>query len=308
MHVSVVQEIRALRQALMIGPVADGLTEEGEAPHIVSPLDALAIALAETDVDLGTSKVRVGFSRGHLLEIVVQVPLDVEGDLETLEVAAETFLEACVGPERLDSWVACVSVDRIGRKSGLVMVQDSRQSEAESPLLMAPELITRGIQAVKASLGDALSDEEKGDWAALEIPRAEGGLQSEREFASTCFPEAIKAALEGLPFSSVRFTQGSEILVWLAFQWPSDREVHRIEGRALLEEAVRAEGKGRWALVGSGFGRRSDYLDLWIRPKEDDLRRLLQVATSLVGPLELGFYDDKLRPLGFLFEPEPSEL
>ena len=81
-------------------------------------------AAADFGVDLSTSRVRVGFGRGHLLDVYVLVPLDVKSDAEDLQVAAEIFLETFVGDRLLDTWVAVVAVDRTTRTNGLRMVSD----------------------------------------------------------------------------------------------------------------------------------------------------------------------------------------
>jgi hypothetical protein len=272
--------------------------------------NALLATRSETGVDLSTSQVRVGFSRGHLLEVVVKIPLDIPGDPEALQVAAEMFLEESVGPERLDTWVACVSVDRIRRSSGLVMAAGDTPTSSP-PLLDAPDLIARGIQAVTEGLPSTLLGQTWSEgWAALEIPRTEEGLQAEREFASTCFPEALKAVLEGLPFSSTRFTRGAEVFVWVS--WSPSAQARAPLGASLrLAERTRVEALANaapqeLALVGSGFGRTRDYLDLWLRPNSGVLEGLVRRLAGEVGQIEVGFYDDVLRGLSLVY-PEGVE-
>jgi hypothetical protein len=290
-------EIVLLRQALRLPESRPRLS--GDEP--VRPVEAaLFEARVETGVDLGSSRVRVGFTRGHLLEVVVQVPLDVEGDEEALQVASEIFLEACVGCRRLDTWVASVSVDRIARTKGLLMVSDARSTTSAHPLEEAARLIDRGISAVWEGLPESVVDAApSSDWTVLEIPPVDEGLQPDREFASTCFPEGLKAALEGLPFSSARFTSGLEIFVWLAWQADRDSVSMRLSRRTGLERALSDSLSGQAKIVGSGFGLERDFLDVWVRSDHEALLTLVRTAHDCVGTCELGFYDSALRPCGF---------
>src|SRR5690606_21361304 len=126
------------------------------------------------------SRVRVGVTRGHLLEVVVQVPLDVAGEPDALQLGTEIYLEALLGTSLLDEWVASVAVDRIARRSSLLVVADSRSSANAHPLQEAASLIRRGVEGIRGQLPAsvfAMGGRET-DWTALEIPEAQSGLQS----------------------------------------------------------------------------------------------------------------------------------
>jgi len=262
---------------------------------------------AETGVDLSSSRVRVGVSRGHLLETVILVPLDESSDETSLERAADRFLERTTDTALLDTWVGSVDVDRIARAKGLLVMSDVRVPSESYPLSDAPLLISRGIEGICSQLPESLLTQVPDEgWAALEIPTVEEGLQGDRTFASTRVPEALKSVLEGLPFSSCRFTRGSEIFVWLAWDGASaqrdpprsasraDRLALRFEVEEALSNTLPPEDL---AIVGSGFGPERDFLDLCIAPRESTLDEVLAVAERHLRQSEFGFYDDALCDL-----------
>jgi hypothetical protein len=254
---------------------------------------ALERASAEAQVSLATSRVRVGVTRGHLLEVVVQVPLDCAGDPESLQLGAEIYLETLLGDALLDEWVSSVGIDRIARTTGLLLVSDSRSSAPAHPLKEVGSLVRLGIEGIRGQLPESLLGAQVAgeSWTALEIPEITDGLQAERRFASTCFPEALKCALEGMPFSSTRFTRGEEKFCWLSWSGATGGR-DRLFARALAEEVLTSPRCGPHLLVsGSGFGPRRDYLDFWAELSTPELPRVIgELAQSLID-LEFGFYD-----------------
>src|SRR5690606_24273671 len=181
--------------------------------------EALRLVARQVSVDLRTSRVRVGISRGHLFEIVVQVPLDVAGDPDALELAAEIYFEARLGDPLLDDWVACISVDRIARSRGLMVLNDVSAQAEHHPLEVGVDLLRQGIKNLTSELPESFfsAPDLAGDWLALEIPPSDAALHPERCLAATRVPEALKCALEGMACSSNRFTRGGEKLAWLSW-------------------------------------------------------------------------------------------
>jgi len=264
---------------------------------------ALKRAHEDNGVDLSSSRVRVGFTRGHLMEIVVQVPLDVEGESDDLQVAAEIYLEERLGDATLDQWVGDISVDRISRTKGLLMFGDVASPSNTHRLQEVHSLIAVGVAGVIQELPiSVFSQERTQDWLALEIPEMPHGLQPDRTFASTRFPEEVKSALEGLPFCSQRFTRGPEILLWFRWSAPADHQARL----ALREEVERAIIAPQYAsvtlLAGTGFGRKSDYIDLWTLPETHALGELGRELAAIVGTIELGFYDSSWAEEFHLFQ------
>lgn len=275
--------------------VAFGLPNEQELVRVggESHEGSLRMVLDETGVVLDTCRVRVGVGRGHLLEVVFQVPLDVSGGEESMQLAAEAYLEGRLGTAVLDEWVGSVAVDRIARTSGLLVVSDSRSSAPSHPLSEGVHLVRRGIDGIRSSLPESLlrAPQSQQDWTALEIPPTESGLQSDRCFASTRFPEALKCALEGMPFRSSRFTRGPERLVWLSWEGRGElperlRLREEVEGRLLA-----VQDAGPLLVAGTGFGRTRDYVDVWLDPAWGELRQTVTAIAAETGEIELGFYD-----------------
>lgn len=257
------------------------------------------IAALGVGVDLSSSRVRVGFARGHLLEIYVLVPLDVRGAMEQLQLAAEVYLETLLGDRLLDDWVDQVAVDRIARTKGLMMAADAKSQAQNYPLSEVGKLVETGVAALRRSLPlSHLSSLDAEDaWAALELSEVDVGqvdvAKLDRLYASTCHPEALKACLAGSSFCSQRFTRGEEIFTYLRWRGPKGAQRQRL--RDVVERCV-VQSRGSepdWVLAGTGFGRDFDYLDLWVRPQPDVLLRLMRCVGETTGNAELGFYDSK---------------
>jgi hypothetical protein len=266
---------------------------------------ALQLARELDDVDLSTSRVRVGVTRGHLFEVVFSVPLDVSGGEEDLQAAAERYLESVLGERCVDDWVASVGVVRSPRTRGFLVVRESSVA-TDYPIESTCELLERGIFGISSELPQTLLRPEGSSWTALDMQPTDSGPQAERVFASTTQPEALKAALEGLPFHSARFTRGDEVFVWLALARRSTTSQSEREASEARVQSFCDEGAA--SLIGSGFGRELDYLDLVIRNHLGALQGLLRALELAphegdgAAPLGwLGFYDscwaDEVLPL-----------
>lgn len=281
------------------------------------PAGSLDAALGEArrlGVDLSSSRVRVGFSRGHLLEIYVFVPLDVDVAADLLQFSAEIFLETLLGDAIMDDWVGTVDVDRIARSKGLLVLADSRSSTVSYPLSEVRDLVERGIAALTEELPDSIirSRLEAADWTALTIDEtndceSDDLPQPDRCFATTRFPEALKACLQGLPFCSARFCRGEEI--WISLSWTAQRAESRAQLReqveAILSDSSPHSGPVRagfdFLLGGTGFGIERDYVDLWVRNDELTIGAVATMVAQLTKAVRLEFYDTKWREEGCVF-------
>lgn len=242
-------------------------------------------------VDLTTSEVRVGVTRGHLLALVFSVPLDVPGDLELLEAAAESVCERALGELLLDRWIVAIDVVRSARRSKLAVLSTRVETSAQThPGALLCELVQLGVSAVLGGVPETQLTPASDGWTALELSPGAPGAQGDRLQAFTSVPEALKAALEGLPFDSARFTRGPEVMIWCA--WTRGELEARIVGREIAEATIFAMAPGRVAVCGSGFGLTRDFLDLWVLPEVEVLADLrAELARRLGVPVELGFYD-----------------
>lgn len=266
-------------------------------------------------VDLGSSRVRVGFSRGHLLEIYVFVPLDVDVEADRLQFSAEIFLETLLGDAIMDDWVGIVDVDRIARSKGLLVMADSRSSTVSYPLSEVRDLVERGIAALTEELPDSIihSQVETADWTALTIDESSDLNESDdlpqpdRCFATTRFAEALKACLQGLPFCSARFCRGEEI--WISLSWTAQRAESRAQLReqveAILSDSSPDNGPVHagvdFLLGGTGFGIERDYVDLWVRNDELTIGAVAMMVAQLTKSVCLEFYDTKWRDESCVF-------
>lgn len=274
--------------------------------------EALNMA-CRSGVDLSTSRVRVGFSRGHLLEIYVFVPLDVSANADQLQLASEIFLEVLLGDAMMDDWVASVDVDRIARSKGLLVVSDARSNSVSYPLSEVRNLVERGVAALREGLPDSVigSHAESSDWTALTIAATTGSMerqglpQPDRRFASTRFPEALKACLQGLPFSSARFCRGAEI--WISLSWRAQDADQRIALREQVERRLtdpltshnyQVRAGVDFLLGGTGFGNERDYVDLWVRDDEANIRTVVMAVAQYTKSVTLEFYDTKWQDEG----------
>jgi hypothetical protein len=284
----------AIPLAEWLVPQLHGRTLTVGRPPGTAPLALRAVQ--RLGFDFSSCRVRVGFTRGHLLNVYVLVPLDVLGSLDQLQVAAEVYLETLLGDRILDEWVDQVAVDRIARTRGLSVMSDVRAPSTNYPLADVDGLVRCGIEALRQGLPRSLLKQQgQGEWTALSLECTgdeSAGPHSERRFASTCHPEALKACLTGLGFCSSRFTLGEEVFAFLRWRGRGPERKHK---RQHVEELIErtAERTGTLALSGSGFGETFDYLDLWFLPQPSTIRALLSLVAEIVEEVELGFYDSK---------------
>ena len=272
----------------------------GQEP-LAGPL-ALELIRDRHGLDLSNLEFRLGVSRGHVLEVVANVPLDVVAEEEDLQNAVDEFFNLLVGEVNLDRWVSHIDIIRSRRQSGLMMVRDSQSAETW-PWQEFDALFSKAVHGIRAQLPPLQSQESKEDWLAFELPVHQSDvIQAERCYASTCLPEALKSALEGTAFSSSRFTQDSRRLVWLEWQGQFSGAA-RLEAARELEEHLRNEFSSV-VLIGSGFGLKSQYLDYFLEPKlaQEFLRKASEFLSQGV---RMGFYDREWQ--GRMLQASPSE-
>lgn len=241
-------------------------------------------------VDLSAARVRGGFTRGHLLELVLALPA-VPGDPQEV---AEELVDALLGEALVDDWVVAIGTTPLPRSGPLRVLQGGNDRETY-PLPQLGELLASATAAVEAQLpATPLWQRPVGaEWVWLELEPTSEGMQPERLAAVTWLPELLKCALEGLPFHSRRFSRWGERFVWL--RSPAVRGAARVERRErvekTLDEALRGAGCG--AVVGTGFGERDDFFDLCLGEQDAALGALLDVVRGLQLGAELGFYDTR---------------
>jgi hypothetical protein len=281
----------------------------------------VASALAEVrdrfGVDLADTRVRIGFSRGHLLEVVVRSSAFASAaDGPGLD-AANFLVLRLIGDELFDDWVGAVDVAPAPRAGPLRLLSASDPGErglALDEVLPAVEAAIRGVYAELPS-APYRTLSEQASWTLLEAePGAEIDYASQDDVAlkSTVLPEAMKCFLERGRFSSKRFSRHGESVAYVKVDAIDETADSRHELRVRLEDAL---GKtlvrpGLGCVVGAGLGVRYVYIDVVLESIEhgvtamrETLRRLEVARRSWIlfcdGSLAhewVGVWDDTPPP------------
>lgn len=239
-------------------------------------------------IDLSTARVRVGITRGHLLEVVLEVSGAQSLDEELSLSAAEALISRLCGARVFSTWILSVKVT-CGPRHGSLRVIDPGRAALMYPVLELPDLLFRGIEGLRGSrytFGQELGQE----WTMLELGEGGQALQADRRFATTLLPEAMKCALEGLPFQSERFFAGDQMLVWLELPRTSSGAEARLGRLESLENGLGANAQ----VIGRGFGSQYDYLDLLVSREPEAIGRVRGISSAQSSG-SLGFYDEHLR-------------
>jgi len=256
----------------------------GRAP--VPLTNALALVNERHGVDLAGARARAGFSRGHLLDVVLELP---GGRASTSEqLAAEHLIEAVLGEARASDWIGDVAVVAAPRGGLLKVVQARPESERFFALAELPGAIAAAISGLHAGLPTeplwATGGEQR--WFLFELD-VEAGPDSSRQadvaLVCTFMPEMLKCFLSGASFASARFFRTGELLAYL--KYPSaERDPRRaLAKRRVLEDALDAalvsERCGR--VVGSGMGIVHSYVDVVLDRVERSLAVIREVCRRI---------------------------
>ncbi len=284
----------------LLGEAAQNISL-GLAPRSVN--DALKQLELKLKLELSGFRCRVGVSRGHLLEVVIAIPLDIKLNADRLAYLAEELVSRTLGDFFCDEWLAHVDVTRIARTRGLMMLNDEIKSAETYAVSELATLAHRGARLILEQVpqqegGSARKSEQS--YTALEIPPGrEGALQAERVYASTAHPEALKAVLEGLPFSSARFRRDGALFLYLSFECSGGAEA-RLQTLQKVEDDLSAYFQQRLESSGSGFSASEQYFDFFLLDANSSLPLLLE-RLIVLGPqlgiarFGLGHYDSSHR-------------
>jgi len=234
------------------------------------PVEAAVREVREaTGLDVGTARVRLGFSRGHLLHALVASPDFQSGDDPAALAAAELLLARLFGDEIFDDWVSEIQV-MPARRPGSLRVLPEGGSHGQEPRLALDE-VRASAEAAIAGVHAGLSEmphhasEGRAEWTLLEaeaVPAEDYAAQDDLVLFSTCMPEATKCFLEGAPFSSKRFSRHGEGFAYVktdALGSPvEDRHATRLSLEDAIDDALRPRALG--AVVGAGIGLRYVYV------------------------------------------------
>jgi hypothetical protein len=238
--------------------------------------------------DLTGARARAGFSRGHLLDVVVYAQ-DFGGRGDDASLAAAEHAARCLlGDRVLDDWVGDIAAEPLPR-GGPLRVLDN-DAAPTFPLGELPAAIAAAVEGIKAGLPEpARSEVGRDGWTLFEVepePAHDYASQDDVALTSSALPEMLKCFLEGAPFSSIRFTRGAEKFAYLKLDVHDSSFEERLSRRNALEERL-AEALGRrglGAVVGNGLGLRYVYLDLALSPGRAGVELTCEVARSLDVP------------------------
>ncbi|MBX3182761.1 MAG: hypothetical protein KIT72_18790 [Polyangiaceae bacterium] len=260
--------------ALVSGP---GLSVVSHLPAL-GHQRALARAIEVWGTDFSATRVRVGFVRGHLLELAFSVPGCGGHDDERALDAAIVYAESALGERVLDEWVGNIGVAP-GRKAASLMMLGSSAAEG-APLGELGGLVERAREGLREGLPTAPHRGEREDWTLLEASPAELGEALSGELpmadvlmASTACPELVKCFLEGLPVSSARFSRLGERFCYL--ELPTGLPLQEAaRARQALEGLLEAALGERAHIIGTATGTHRQYIILSVRELSDLLERL----------------------------------
>ena len=245
----------------------------------LSCAQAVARIRAEWSLDFSRARVRSGFARGHLLDVVVYLPGGSGAEHEA--DAADALVRLLIGEELFERWLGSVSVAPAPRGGPLTVLNDNSEDRSALPLETLPDTVRAATTGLKIGLPSLLEPSTPGaaDWVLFELePRPAGdyAAQDDLVFCSTRVPELKKSFLSGEPFFSGRFTQSEAIFSYLKYESCEVSPEARLTERARFEECIaeRLTAEGG-VLVGVGLGLRYGYLDFALSDPDAVRARLL---------------------------------
>jgi hypothetical protein len=272
----------------------------GEAPRELPR--ALALTLERHGVDFRSARARAGIARGHLIDIVLELP---GGRADAAEhAAADTLLDCLLGEARFDDWVDNVTVSPAPRGGTLKVVQARSDDARFFPLAELASAIDAAIGGIHAGLPASplwsLGGEQR--WFLLELDADPEDAPDDVLLVSTCMPELLKSYLSGAPFASTRFSRVAELFAFLRYE-SRDPDVRRsLARRRVLEDALDAalvsERAGR--VIGGGMGVGHSHVHFALDRVAAAVALVRDVAARIGVPAlssSLCFCDRTLAPL-----------
>lgn len=250
-------------------------------------LDA-AVALVEerTGIGFGRTLVRAGFSRGHLLDVVLKLP-GGRGTANEID-AGETLLELMLGEADVEDWVGELSVVPAPRGGALSVLPSSPEPHV-FPLVELPLAVGAAVRGLYEGLPEqplwATGGEQTWSLLELDVERADDyPAQADVALSTTFMPEMLKCYLAGSPFASRRFSRHGELFAYLKCESAGGDSRAALAARRVLEDALDAalvtERCGR--VVGSGMGVLYSYVDFALA-SVDRAIAVVQTVAARVG-------------------------
>jgi hypothetical protein len=229
------------------------------------------------------SEVRAGFSRGHLLDVVLYSPLFLDLDDESGSALAEVLVGRLLGERLLDTWIGRVSAVATPARSSLRVLNSTDPKSETFPIRDLAEAVRAAIRGLYTSLPDPCwraAGAEK--WTLFELtpePADDYAAQDDLVLATTARPEMLKCFLQGARFCSERFSRHDELFCYVKYESSVRSHEKRLAERSRLEDRLSQElgGAQLGAVVGNGFGLKYSYVDLALARSADALPRVLEL-------------------------------
>lgn len=267
--------------------------------------EALAVTRERHGVDFGPARARAGIARGHLVDVVVELP-GGRGDVAEHE-ALETLLELLLGEARVDDWLGEATVLPAPRGGALKVVQARPAAARFFALAELKDAIEAAVAGVHAGLPEgplwSLGGEQRWYLLELEGTSEQPTPESDLVLVSTFMPELLKSYLAGAPFASTRFTRARELFAYLRYE-NDEADVRRaLARRRVLEDALDAalvsERTGR--VIGGGMGVRHSHVHFALERAAHGVTIVRQIAAKvgIAGPAgAICFCDHALARVG----------
>jgi hypothetical protein len=256
-------------------------------------LPAVAEVRRRSGVDLAGARVRMGFGRGHLLEVVVYSSRFGSSVDDRALDAANLLVPRLLGDAIFDDWVGSIDVAPLPRGGSLRVVNDAATRAADTlSLEEVRDAALAAIRGVTAELPEAPCHAfcERAEWVLFEMqpaPRDDYPGTSDLALFTTMVPEAAKTLLDGSRFSSCRFSRHGERFVYVKIDAADLDPRERLERRIRVEEMLDVTlVPGRMgAVVGAGLGLRYVVLLVALANLEDGIRLVRRALERCeIGP------------------------
>jgi hypothetical protein len=280
--------------------------------------ESLARVAERTGFDFSDSRVRAGFGRGHLLDLVVYSRGVAQADLTAAREAAARLVEDVLGERDYEHWVDSVEAAMLSRVSSLPVLHAAADAAKSFPLAELLEVVHSAIQRLRESLPEraCLDCIEQATWTMFELEPEQTddyAAQDDLVLATSTQPEMLKCFLRGAPFHSGRFSRHGEVFCYLKLDDVAVTSAEqRLESRRKLEDALNAEllRSRSGCVVGNGLGLRYSYVNLALTELSPAIDRVREIAQQQRVPDRswllfcdsawaaewVGVWDDALTP------------
>jgi len=267
--------------------------------------EALAVTRERHGIDFASARARAGIARGHLIDVVVELP-GGRGDAAEHD-ALDTLLELLLGEARVDDWLGDATVVPAPRGGALKVVQARPDAARFFALAELKDALEAAVAGIHAGLPDAplwsLGGEQRWYLLELEGTSEQPTPESDLVLVSTFMPELLKSYFAGAPFASTRFTRAHELFAYLRYENDEADVRSALARRRVLEDALDAalvsERTGR--VIGGGMGVRHSQVHFALARPAHGVTVVRQIAAKvgIVGPEgAICFCDHALARIG----------